>query len=276
MLSSRANRVFAVFLPLMLVLVSTVVLGSGIVENNDVEHLFLPAEIDARMDTDWLYENRLGYLPTGDTGKYMPGFTVKRYHEGASLRADLMTYGVETGFGVKKVADPSLEKGKTKVVVQGRKGLLLKTVVETRIGMKLLSREKVSERIISRPVTQVVHYGTKEPLRKLVTKSGTYYYRKSFVVTATAYEPSEVSCGEYADGFTAIGLKAGPGIIAVDPRVIPLRSKVYVQGYGYAIAGDVGGAIKGNRIDVCFNTVREALDFGRRRVRIYILEDPSK
>ena len=73
-----------------------------------------------------------------------------------------------------------------------------------------------------------------------------------------------------------IGLKAGPGIIAVDPRVIPMRTKVYVEGYGYAIAGDVGSAIKGNRIDVCFNTVREALNFGRRRVRIYILENPKQ
>lgn len=274
--NSRANRVFAVFLPLLLVLVSTVVLGSGVAMGDEPEHLYVPAEIDVSMDTDWLYENRFGYLETGGTGKYMPGFTVKRYHEGAVLRADLMTYGVETDFKVSKVADSSMEKGKTKVVTQGRKGFLKKTVVETRIGTRLISRKKVAEQVISRPVAQVERYGTKEPLHKLVTKSGTYYYRKSFIVTATAYEPSEVSCGDSADGITSIGLKAGPGIIAVDPRVIPMRSKVYVEGYGYAIAGDVGGAIKGNRIDVCFNTVPEAMNFGRKKVRIYILEDVKK
>lgn len=164
----------------------------------------------------------------------------------------------------------------TKTVKRGELGVLVKTVVETRIGLKLVSKVKLAEKRVKEPVDQVVHYGTKPPLKKLSTKSGTYYYRKSFMVTATAYEPSAVSCGIYADGFTAIGLVAGPGIIAVDPRVIPLRTKVYVEGYGYAIAGDVGGAIKGNRIDVCFNTVREALNFGRRRVRIYILEDVKK
>lgn len=274
--NSRANRVFAVFLPLLLVLISTVVLGSGVTTGDELEHMYVPAEIDVSMDTEWLYEDRFGYLVTGRTGKYMPRFTMKRYHEGAVLRADLMTYGVEIDFKVNRMADSSMEKGKTKVITQGRKGLLKKTVVETRIGAKLISRKKVAEQIISRPVAQVERYGTKDPLRKLVTKSGTYYYRKSFIVTATAYEPSEVSCGDSADGITSIGLKAGPGIIAVDPRVIPMRSKVYVEGYGYAIAGDVGGAIKGNRIDVCFNTVPEAMNFGRKRVRIYILEDVKK
>jgi 3D (Asp-Asp-Asp) domain-containing protein len=61
--------------------------------------------------------------------------------------------------------------------------------------------------------------------------------------------------------------------VAVDPRVIPLRSRLYVEGYGLAIAGDTGRAIKGNRIDLGFNTYREAMRFGRRSVIVHILED---
>jgi len=273
---SRANRTFAVMLAMTLGIVSFVVMGSGGADYPSEKPTLLATDLGVSMDVEWLYSNRMGYLYTGSTGKYMPGFTIKRYHEGAALRADFMTYNVKTNYTVKKVADYTMEKGKSKVVVAGRRGLITKTVVETRIGTKLVSQYKVAERVIREPITEVVHYGTLPPLKKLVTKSGTYYYRKSFIVTARAYEPSEVSCGKYADGFTAIGLKAGPGIIAVDPRVIPMRTKVYVEGYGYAIAGHVGSAIKGNRIDVCFNTVREALNFGRRRVRIYILENPKQ
>lgn len=272
---SRANRTFAIILALMLGIVSFVVMGSGGVEYPTEGPSLLATDLDVSMDLDWLNYNRMGYLYTGTTGKYMPGFTLKRYHERASLRADFMTYSVKTNYTVKRVADSTMEKGKSRTVIEGRKGLITKTVVETRIGTRLVSQSKVAERVIREPVTEIVHYGTLPPLKKLVTKSGTYYYRKSFIVTATAYEPSEVSCGKYADGFTSIGLKAGPGIIAVDPRVIPMRTKVYVEGYGYAIAGDVGSAIKGNRIDVCFDTVREALNFGRRKVRIYILENPK-
>ena len=67
-------------------------------------------------------------------------------------------------------------------------------------------------------------------------------------------------------------MKAGPGVVAVDPRVIPLRTRLYIENYGYAIAGDVGSAIKGNRIDLGFTTVDECMRFGRRKVIVYVLD----
>jgi 3D (Asp-Asp-Asp) domain-containing protein len=84
-------------------------------------------------------------------------------------------------------------------------------------------------------------------------------------MTATAYSPEE--------GFavTATGKRARKGIVAVDPRVIPLGTRLYVEGYGEAVAEDTGGAIKGRRIDLCFETLREARSFGRRKVRVYFL-----
>lgn len=96
---------------------------------------------------------------------------------------------------------------------------------------------------------------------------------KELTVLATAYTASCEGCS----GTTATGvdLKANPDekVIAVDPNVIPLGSKVYVEGYGYATAEDTGGAIKGNRIDVFIPTEGAAISFGKREVNIKVLEE---
>ncbi len=87
-------------------------------------------------------------------------------------------------------------------------------------------------------------------------------------MVATAYTADCAGCG----GTTAIGRPAGHGIVAVDPRVIPLGTRLYILGYGPAIAGDTGGAIRGLRIDLGFNSLREAMLFGRREVTVYRLK----
>ena len=94
---------------------------------------------------------------------------------------------------------------------------------------------------------------------------------KEFYVSATAYTASCAGCS----GITATGinLHANPGlkVIAVDPNVIPLGSKVWVEGYGNAIAGDTGGAIKGNKIDLFMANKSDALSFGRKQVKVRVL-----
>ncbi|WP_298834158.1 G5 and 3D domain-containing protein [uncultured Planococcus sp.] len=94
---------------------------------------------------------------------------------------------------------------------------------------------------------------------------------KEFYVSATAYTASCTGCS----GITATGinLHTNPGlkVIAVDPSVIPLGSKVWVEGYGNAIAGDTGGAIKGNKIDLFMANKSDALSFGRKQVKVRIL-----
>lgn len=81
----------------------------------------------------------------------------------------------------------------------------------------------------------------------------------------SAFDPGNTST-------TATGTLVRHGVIAADPDFIPLGSRVYIPGYGEAIAEDVGGAIIGNRIDVAFDTHEEALEFGRQEIEIYILE----
>lgn len=94
---------------------------------------------------------------------------------------------------------------------------------------------------------------------------------KELTMTATAYTASCAGCS----GITATGinLKANPNqkVISVDPTVIPLGSKVWVEGYGEAIAGDTGGAIKGNKIDIFIPTKQEALNWGRKTVKVKVL-----
>jgi 3D (Asp-Asp-Asp) domain-containing protein/peptidoglycan hydrolase CwlO-like protein len=75
------------------------------------------------------------------------------------------------------------------------------------------------------------------------------------------------------NGITATGLRARKGIVAVDPRVIPLGTKLFIPGYGEAIAADTGGWIKNNRIDLCFDTLAECYGYGRRHIRVYLVED---
>jgi 3D (Asp-Asp-Asp) domain-containing protein len=97
-------------------------------------------------------------------------------------------------------------------------------------------------------------------------------------MSATAYDSSFESCGKHEGdpyyGITASGMKVKPGIVAVDPRVIPLGTWLYVEGYGEALAADTGGAIKGNKIDLFYESPKTVKNFGRRKVKVYVLDKP--
>ena len=99
------------------------------------------------------------------------------------------------------------------------------------------------------------------------TPNGNLLYTKKLRVFATSYDPFCPGCSAY----TATGLKAGYGVIAVDPNVIPLGTKVYVPDYGKAIAGDTGGAIKGAVIDLGFDNIINGW-WSARFIDIYILK----
>lgn len=94
------------------------------------------------------------------------------------------------------------------------------------------------------------------------------YYE--MVVEATAYTAYCEGCSGITK--TGINIRENPQlkVIAVDPRVIPLNSKVWVEGYGEAIAGDIGGAIKGNKIDVFIPNLEQAYQWGRKQVKIKV------
>lgn len=93
---------------------------------------------------------------------------------------------------------------------------------------------------------------------------------KTVVVSATGYSTQQAGLSTHTA--TGIDLRVNSRVIAVDPSVIPLGSKVEIPGYGVFIAGDTGGAIKGNKIDIHFSTVQQALNWGRRTITIKILD----
>ncbi|ATW24466.1 3D domain-containing protein [Candidatus Formimonas warabiya] len=94
-------------------------------------------------------------------------------------------------------------------------------------------------------------------------------------VTATAYDAC-IHCCSKNDGITKSGTKAvAKQTIAVDPNLIPLGTKVFIEGLGIYIAEDTGSAIKGNRIDIFMETHQQAINFGSKNLRIYILEEKT-
>lgn len=187
----------------------------------------------------------------------------------------------ETPYATTEKPNAELNKGIRKTVQSGQAG---KTEVTYRISYSdgvEVSREVVSENIIEPAVEEIVEVGTKKTNMDTYTvayggtvttsRSGSFSYSRMLSCVATAYDA--VSLG-YAPGTarTATGAIAQRGVIAVDPSVIPLGTRVYVDGYGYAVAADTGGVIKGNKIDLCFDTRAESLQFGRRTVNVYILD----
>jgi len=108
----------------------------------------------------------------------------------------------------------------------------------------------------------------------IASKPGTETQGKYFTMVATGYCPCEICCERWADGLTYTGDKVGRGCIAIDSKagILKLGQKLYIQGYGYGVANDIGGAIKGWEVDLCFNTHQRALEWGRKLVRVYVIE----
>lgn len=116
------------------------------------------------------------------------------------------------------------------------------------------------------PVSKVVYMG-----RAGFSASRHKFTRtKVMTMNASAYDPS-AGRGRHATFRTSTGLKAQYGVVATDPRVIPMGTKLFVEGYGFAIAADKGSAIKGNRIDLCMATRAQCMQFGRQKVVVHIL-----
>lgn len=181
----------------------------------------------------------------------------------------------EIPFATEKRASSSMNKGTSRTVQNGIKGSKkIVYEVELRNG-KEVSRKTVSETKIKEPTTQIIEYGTKavDTSGVVTTWSGSKLnYKKKISMTATAYTTERTS-----DKITATGKVARVGLVAVDPRVIPLGSKLYIVSadgkswcYGTAVAADTG--VRGNKIDLFFNTYNECISFGRRKATVYVLK----
>ncbi len=207
----------------------------------------------------------------------------------------------EIPYNTIKRDDAALAKGKTRVIQQGQKGIKkVSSELVFKDGIEI-SRAVIGEYIEKYPVDEIIAVGTavqtapkasapKTNTTPAYASSGslvatvgghTFNYKKMITCQATAYDLSFESTGKRPGdrgyGITASGTYAKLGTVAVDPRVIPLGTKMYIVStdgkvvYGYCTAEDTGGAIKGNKVDLFYNTTAECLQFGRRSVNVYIL-----
>ncbi|CQR47493.1 Cell wall-binding protein YocH precursor [Paraliobacillus sp. PM-2] len=192
-------------------------------------------------------------------------------------RVEKVTEVVEekTDYATVKKNDQSLKKGTEQVVKSGEKGLIEKEYEVTLENGEEVDRELISENVKKESKDRVVAVGTKV-IQNTATNTvsrGDSKTKKTLYMHATAYNWDCRTCSGSGRTATGYNLKENPnGVIAVDPNVIPLGTKVYVEGYGYAVARDTGGNIKGNRIDVHLPSLAAAMRYGWKRVKVEILE----
>ncbi|MGV8979944.1 ubiquitin-like domain-containing protein [Clostridium sp.] len=195
------------------------------------------------------------------------------------VNTDILQETKAINFATEFKNSTELDKGVKKVIQKGIAGEKVITSSVVYENGKEVSRNLVSEKFKSQPVKQIVALGTVGVYSP--SRGGDVRYTKKLKVRATAYTADYNCTGKGPDdpylGMTSTGVMAkrnpdGYSTIAVDPRVIPLGTKLWVDGYGYAIAEDIGGAIKGKIIDLYFDSSDEMWDWGSRNVDIYILK----
>jgi uncharacterized protein YabE (DUF348 family) len=201
------------------------------------------------------------------------------------VRVEKVTDVVEepANFAVETRNDPKLLKGREKVIQEGKKGTVSRKFEIVKENGKEITRTLLAEKTITEPKKKIIAVGSKSLVASSASakKSRVSVSRnnsaapsggKEFYVTATAYTAYCNGCSGITR--TGLNLRANPNlkVIAVDPSIIPLGSKVWVEGYGYAVAGDTGGAIKGMKIDLHVPTKSDAYKFGRRQVKMKVID----
>lgn len=166
----------------------------------------------------------------------------------------------------------NLVPGRSAVVAAGRPGIVVQWVRYSQRDGGPVRRSVVWSQVVrparERVVAEGIGGSALSDFAARGIKRMAYMARSALLMLATAYTADSAG----GDGMTAIGRRAGFGIVAVDPRIIPLGTRLFIPGYGFAIAGDTGGDIVGHRIDLGFDTQRDAMLFGRRSITVYRLK----
>lgn len=189
-----------------------------------------------------------------------------------------ITVQEEADFQVVEIENSELAPKERVVTQKGQKGVTEYTYsLRFEDGVEV-ERVLVSKNELSYPVDEIVECGPESVWELgVVPATRPTNYKKVETFNATAYDTSPAENGGWG-GQTSTGMPLTYGVIAVDPSVIPYGTKMYIESvdgqyiYGYAIAGDCGGAIKGNRVDLCFESRSVCNQFGRRPVNIYFLD----
>ena len=216
-------------------------------------------------------------------------------YDGMQLRVDYVvrqaeTYAVELPYEVIYCNDPSMEQGQERIVTAGVAGQKLYSADVVYVNAQEQDRTIIKETVVRQPVNQVIAVGTGEnvgtgdsdlpligdgvivlPTGEVLTYTSVDQYR------ATAYTKTDEGCDE----ITATGSHVRVGVVAVDPKVIPYGTRMFIVTndgayiYGVSTAEDCGGAIKGKRLDLYFETDPECWQFGVRDCTVYFLGEAN-
>ena len=172
---------------------------------------------------------------------------------------------------------PAVSRGRSHIRQIGAYGENEITTAIIYIGGVEVNREVLGTSILREPINTIIDIGTGW-LGSMtdVTRADFHYFRR-VRMEATAYTAGYCCTGKHPDDpwyrITASGREVEHGIVAVDRNVIPLGTRLFVEGYGFALAADVGGAIRGYKIDLFMEELQDALNFGRRHIYVWILDE---
>lgn len=210
---------------------------------------------------------------------FIPGVSAQSFESFLPSKSKVTTYSftaftlereeiVDIPFKEKTWYSNEVPAGERKVTtkgIPGKKRLIKRITYE---GNSVVATRVISQEILSEPVTQVLSIGTTKKYSVVTLSDGTeLQYTRALYVKATSYDHTCKGCNHY----TATGKYLTKGIVAVDPRVIKLGTRMYVPGYGYGEAQDTGGAIKGNKIDLAYDDIKTG-DWSMRWLTIYLLD----
>ncbi|MCL2572744.1 MAG: 3D domain-containing protein [Defluviitaleaceae bacterium] len=171
---------------------------------------------------------------------------------------------------------PQVWNGRSHTRQEGVPGEHEVTTAVVIIGGEERNRAVVGSNMVSEPICEIIDIGT-APLGALADVAAPdFHYMRRVRMEATAYTAGFNCTGKHPWDpwyrITASGREVEHGVVAVDRNVIPLGTRLYVEGYGFAIAADVGGAIRGYKIDLFMECINDARRFGRRHINVWILE----
>lgn len=184
------------------------------------------------------------------------------------VRSEVVVEKTPLPFSVREVFSTELRVGAKKVQIPGKKGeKSVKYRDYYKDGVRT-TRVKLEEKVQA-PSPEIVLVGTSG---MTLASRGSFGSRRVIELVATGYGPG----GNGRWGMrTASGARCRYGLVAVDPRIIPLGTPLFIEGYGYAIAADTGSAIKGMRVDLFYESDSRAEMIGRKKVRVIILGPPG-
>jgi uncharacterized protein YabE (DUF348 family) len=189
-------------------------------------------------------------IPAAET-PLSPGLNVQVVR----VREDILVQDVEIPYGTDTQADPAMALDETRLVSPGQTGVKRQRIRITYEDGAETGREVIEEQVLSEPVAEVVAYGTQIVWNTVDTPEGTQSYWRKLRVYATSYSLSRSGTSPSSPwyGRTRSGMPMRKGIVAVDPRIINLGTRLYVQGYGVGVAGDTGGGIRRYHVDLGYD-----------------------